>query len=318
MSEPLVSILLPCFNAERWLEAALDSALAQTWNNKEIIVVDDGSTDRSIAILKTYEQRRVVVVEQANSGASVARNYALRLAQGDFIQFLDADDLLDSTKIETQIRRLQAEGSEHLAAGAWVRFRSDPGELEFHPDPIWRDLDPVEWLIISWLGGGNMPVHSWLTPRSVIEKAGPWDDTRCPNDDGEFFTRVVLNSRRVLFCNEARSYYRSGINGSLSGQKSSGMLAATLRSIELSTTNLLNVENSSRTRAACAAQFQRFVYDVYPLMPNLVHQAEARIEELGGSSLELDGGGQIFRLLLRVLGWKSARRVQNYYRSIKA
>lgn len=309
---------MPCFNAERWLAYTLESALAQTWRSTEIIVVDDGSSDASCAILKNYEQRGLKFVQQPNAGASVARNHALQLAQGDFIQFLDADDLIDPVKIETQVRRLQADGTENVAAGAWVRFRSEPDELQTKSDPIWRDLEPVEWLIISWLGGGNMPVHSWLTPRSIIEKAGPWDNTRCPNDDGEFFTRVVLNSRRVLFCEEARSYYRSGIGGSLSGQKSASMLAATLRSIELCTSNLLNAENSARTRAACAAQFQRFAYDVYPLMPDLVRLAENRIRELGGSSLKIDEGGRIFRLLLRSFGWKPARRVQNYYRSIRA
>lgn len=317
MAKPLVSILIPCFNAERWLAECLESVLAQSWDNKEIIVVNDGSTDASAEILRKYEKRGIKVLDQENSGASVARNRALRIAQGELVEFIDADDLLASDKIAVQVRRLATEEPKRVAAGAWVRFHDRPDNLEFRPDPVWADLDPVDWLVLSWEGGGNMPLGAWLTPRSVIEKAGPWDETPCPNDDGEFFTRVLLNSSGVAFCNEARFFYRSGIDGSLSGRRTPEMLTATFRSIELSTKHLLDTEDSPRTRAACATHFQRFIYDVYPFMPHLVREAEERIQCLGGSSLKLEGGGRVFRLLLRGLGWKPAKRVQVYYRAVK-
>ena len=99
MSQPLVSILIPCYNSEKWLAETLESALAQTWQNKEIIVVDDGSTDSSLEIAKTFESNKVKVLRQDNRGASAARNLGLTNAQGDFIQYLDADDLLSEDKI---------------------------------------------------------------------------------------------------------------------------------------------------------------------------------------------------------------------------
>ena len=93
MSQPLVSILIPCYNSEKWLAETLESALAQTWQNKEIIVVDDGSSDGSLSIAQKFSSSKVAVISQKNRGASSARNLALGKAQGDFIQYLDADDL---------------------------------------------------------------------------------------------------------------------------------------------------------------------------------------------------------------------------------
>src|SRR5689334_12629004 len=94
LPRPRVSILVPCYNAARWLPATLASALAQTESSIEVIVVDDGSTDESLAVARSYESRGVRVFSQRNAGASAARNRAMREARGEFLQFLDADDLL--------------------------------------------------------------------------------------------------------------------------------------------------------------------------------------------------------------------------------
>src|SRR3984885_14720915 len=92
--QPLVSIVIPAYNAEKWIADTLRSAIAQTWERKEIIVVDDGSTDQTHAIARQFEAQGVRVVKQENQGASAARNKAFSLSHGDHIQWLDADDLL--------------------------------------------------------------------------------------------------------------------------------------------------------------------------------------------------------------------------------
>src|SRR6266850_864483 len=114
----LVSILIPVYNAEAFVAEAIQSALDQTWPAKEIIAVDDGSTDRSAEVLKSFAPR-IRTIEQENRGASAARNRALSEAQGEFIQFLDADDLLAPDKIEIQINRLSEEDPHCVAFGAW-------------------------------------------------------------------------------------------------------------------------------------------------------------------------------------------------------
>jgi len=304
-----VSILIPCYNVERWIADALESALDQTWPDKEIIVVDDGSTDRSLDIAQGYAHRGVKVIAQKNNGASAARNRGLAEARGSYIQYLDADDLLAPDKIERQMQRLSKAPSDAVAAGAWGRFYGAAAEARFIREPVWTDLDPVTWLVTSWSGGGMMHPGAWLCPRAVIERAGRWDTGLTLNDDGEYFTRVVLQSSAVVFCEEARSYYRSGIAGSLSGRRGSGALTSYHRSLEQCTLHLLSVEESPRTRKACATALQRFVYAAYPDTPALVRRAELRIRELGYSDLKAEGG-VVFRALSHVVGWKLARRMQ--------
>jgi glycosyltransferase involved in cell wall biosynthesis len=96
---PLVSIIIPAYNSEEFLGDTVRSALAQKWPNKEIIIVDDGSSDGTLELAKKFESRDVKVLTQKNRGAACARNAGLALAQGDFIQWLDADDLLAPDKI---------------------------------------------------------------------------------------------------------------------------------------------------------------------------------------------------------------------------
>ncbi|MEO6847039.1 MAG: glycosyltransferase family A protein [Chthoniobacterales bacterium] len=139
-----VSIIIPCYNAARWLAETLDSALAQTWKDTEIIVVDDGSKDDSLTIARSYESRGVHVVAQANQGASAARNAGLLVSKGDFIQFLDADDALSENKIELQILALHQAGEKTLASCAWGEFKTDFHDATFIPQAVWQSLTPVE------------------------------------------------------------------------------------------------------------------------------------------------------------------------------
>ena len=104
---PFVSILIPAYNAERWIADTMESAIAQTWPRKEIIVVDDGSTDGTRAVAQQFESNEVQVVTQPNQGAAAARNKAFSLSRGDYIQWLDADDLLSPEKVAHQMQRAE-------------------------------------------------------------------------------------------------------------------------------------------------------------------------------------------------------------------
>src|SRR3954466_15611284 len=101
----LVSILIPCHNAERWIAQAIDSALAQTWPDKEVIVVDDGSTDASAEIIREYGDR-IRGESGPNRGGNAARPRLLALSRGEWLQYLDADDYLLPDKIANQMRFL--------------------------------------------------------------------------------------------------------------------------------------------------------------------------------------------------------------------
>mgnify|MGYP002706908692 CR=1 FL=1 len=103
MANPLISIIIPVYNAEKFLKRCIDSTLKQTYKNIEIICVNDGSKDKSLEILKGYakEDDRIVIVDKENAGVSVARNDAIRVAKGEYVAFLDSDDWLENDAIET-------------------------------------------------------------------------------------------------------------------------------------------------------------------------------------------------------------------------
>jgi len=308
----LVSVIIPFKNAAPWLADAIDSSLAQTWRDVEVVLVDNGSTDASVELARRYESPRVALLACERAGASAARNVGLEKARGAFIQFLDADDVLDRDKIRIQMERLAQGPALALASGAWARFRKNPDEAVFRREPVWRDLAPSEFLISSWLGGGMMPSFMWLTPRATIDKAGPWNEQLSLNDDGEFFCRVALASSQILFCEDARGYYRSGAAATLSRRRDDDALGSAYRAIDLSCQGLLRQCDSPAALRACATHYRRFLLDAYPDVPDLVAAAEARVAQLGGSDLTV-AGGPMFRLIRDCLGWKAAKRVQRQW-----
>jgi glycosyltransferase involved in cell wall biosynthesis len=307
---PLVSIVIPAYNAEPYVAETLRSALAQTWPRTEVVVVNDGSRDGTPAATRAFAGPRVKVIDQENRGAAAARNRGLREAQGEFVQFLDADDLLAPDKVEVQVRRL-ADLPDCVAAGRWGRFATDPARARFTPEPFWRDLTPADWLTACWERHSMMHPAGWLTPRAVADRAGRWDETLSLDDDGEFFARVVLASAGVLFCADAVSYYRSCLPSSLSGSKSDAAWASGFRAADRSAKHLLACENSPRTRRACSRLFEEFVYACYPAVPALCGRAWARAKELGGPYFQPPMGPKM-RAVSRVLGWKAAKRLQQW------
>ena len=107
MQSDLVSIIIPAFNAEMYIEDCLNSVINQTYQNIEIIVVNDGSTDLTLELVNSFNDPRIILINQENKGCSASKNQGLRIANGDFIQYLDADDFLSSDKIEKQVNKLR-------------------------------------------------------------------------------------------------------------------------------------------------------------------------------------------------------------------
>jgi glycosyltransferase involved in cell wall biosynthesis len=304
----LVSILIPAYNAAQWINETLESALAQTWPLKEIIVVDDGSTDNTLALTKTYESATVKVISQTNQGASAARNRAVREAQGDFIQYLDADDLLDPRKIETQVARLLGDAPGLVASCQWGRFYNSIGDAKFNKEPTWHDMSPLDFLLLHCNYNFMMHPAAWLLPRAVADKAGAWDERLSLNDDGEYFCRALLSSRGILYCDEARTFYRSGIENSLSKQKGAGAYPSLYKSVESCAQHLLAAEDSPRVRQALANYYYRFMCEIYPAMPELQARAQARMKQLGRPTV-VPPQGRVFQLFSPLVGWRLAKRM---------
>src|SRR6266496_4653456 len=160
--KPLVSILIPAYNAEGWISDTLRSAIAQTWEPKEIIVVDDGSTDRTLAVAQRFESGQIRVVAHDHRGAAETRNKAFSLSRGEYIQYLDADDLMGPEKIAKQMEALrQCPSKRALLSGSWGNFVYRYYRTTFMPSALWCDLPPVEWLIRKMQSNLYMQTATW-------------------------------------------------------------------------------------------------------------------------------------------------------------
>ena len=313
MSDPLVSICMSAYNAEGHVAGALDSALAQTWDNLEIIIVDDGSTDETGLVVDRYDEQHdeVTAVHQENQGHSAGMNRAYAESSGEMIKFFDADDLISQDMIERQVNRLNGSRT-HVASAEWARFYDVPSEATFEPETVWRDMAPADWLVMAC--GNTRPMMQcaiFLIPRPVFENAGGWDEQLALINDFEFFTRLLLQSEGIRFTAGARLYYRSGIEGNMSGMNTREAIESEHRSLLLGTQHLLDYEDTPGTRRVVANTLQDFIHRRYPDHPDLRAEMKKRVEELGGSDLR-PSGPPGFEVLRPIVGWKMARRVQRF------
>jgi len=309
--KPLVSILIPAFNDERWIARAIESALAQTWPRKEIIVVDDGSTDATPRVASRVGSTRVKVVTRPHLGAAAARNEAFRLSQGDYIQWLDADDLLAPDKIEQQLAALDARsGPSTLFSSAWGQFIYNPARARFRPTALWGDLSPFVWLLRKMESNLHMQTATWLVSRRLTDAAGPWDERLSTDDDGEYFCRVLMKSDAVRFVPQARVFYRMPDATRLSAiGLSSTKMDSQFRSTRLHIEYLRSFEDNETVRYACLMYLQRRLVDVSPDRRDIFEQAHQLALELGGR-LQVPRVSWKYSIVEALLGRRAALRAR--------
>jgi glycosyltransferase involved in cell wall biosynthesis len=281
---PLVSILIPAYNAEDSIADTLRSAIDQTWARKEIIVVDDGSTDGTVEVVKLVATKQVTVVSTANQGLSAAVNHAYRLSQGDYIQELDADDLMAPDKIERQLAALRETDSKRiLLSSPWAHFYYRTSAAQFIRNSLWQDLSPLEWLLRKMGENLHMQNATWLVSREIAEAAGPWDTSLHYDQDGEYFARVLLASEGTRFVPEGRVFYRVNDGNRISFiGKSKKKRKSLLRSMKLHIQYLRSLEDSERVRKACLTYMQNWFGNFYPDQSELAEELQAIAAELQG------------------------------------
>lgn len=308
-----VSILIPLYNSEQYIKETIISALNQTWQNKEIIVIDDGSGDRSLEIAKKFESSTTKIISKSNSGASSSRNYAFGISSGDYIQYLDSDDLMAPDKIEKQVFQLEREPEGAIASGPFFSFKGEIRDvMPILKDNGLKDYErPIDWLVEASLDRAMFPPLVWLTPRKTIEEAGKWNESLSYNDDSEFFTRVLLRSSKIVYCDEAISYYRRGNPNSLGSQKSYAALKSGINSLNLVTQHMLEFENSERVRKACAYQYSKNYYSLYPEHRTLRNEFESKMYELD-KDIKFDFGSGLTSRAGKLFGWKTAKWLRYY------
>ena len=200
----LVSVVIPCYNAEEWVAEAIDSCLSQTYRPLEIIVIDDGSTDGSGEVLRSYEGK-IRLESGPNRGGNHARNRGFALSLGEHIQFLDADDYLLPEKIERQVAFLEHSGADVVYADWRHRFHKPDGSSHLGDVQIsGQQADVLESLLAGW----------WVAPvallwrRRTVAASGGWDETLTAAQDRDFFTTVALRGADIQYQPGCHSIYR--------------------------------------------------------------------------------------------------------------
>ena len=304
-NRPLVSVIIPARDCGLYIEAAIQSVLNQTHPSIEVIIVDDQSVDNTAAVAGSVADDRVRVITGNGFGASAARNLGLEASHGDFVMFLDADDLITPRKIESQLDLLR--GSQRLvAACAWAHFESDHSSAVPRPEPCWRESDPIRWLQCSLNGGGMMQTGCWLAHRSVLSAAGPWNESLSLHDDGEYFCRVLLRASKICFAENELVYYRR-VTGSLSRQRSRKSSLSALTVCRLRDEWLLSADASELSRQAIATQYANWLYEFGKTMPEESAHVYQRLKLLAIEP-SLTVGGPAFRLLTALIGFQRANR----------
>jgi glycosyltransferase involved in cell wall biosynthesis len=200
----LVSVIIPCYNAERWIDEAIHSALNQTYSPVEVIVVDDGSSDGSWKKIQEFGSR-VIAETGPNRGGSAARNRGFVLSRGDYIQFLDADDYLLPKKIPRQVAFLEASGAD-VVYGDWRHEHFLPdGSSQLEEIAVsGAQADVLSALLSGW----------WVAPaallfrRHVLEKTGGWDESLAAAQDRDLFISIAMTDAKIAYQPGCYSIYR--------------------------------------------------------------------------------------------------------------
>jgi len=181
-----VSVIIPTYNKAPYIRQAVDSALAQTYKDLEIIVVDDGSTDETVSILKSYvDAGQITYIYQDNQGPSKARNAGLKLARGRYIKFLDSDDFLFPEQIEKQFRDIEQE-PEAISISDSLLLKLN-GISEHRP----VHLVSKERQLASFIESNRGVIHAFLVPKSLLDRVGGFDVTLTCSEDTDLWIRIL-------------------------------------------------------------------------------------------------------------------------------
>jgi glycosyltransferase involved in cell wall biosynthesis len=322
VNNAVVSVIVPAFNAENYIEETLKSVVNQTWTNLQIIVVNDGSTDNTEKkTLPFLADKRIIYVNQQNKGSVSARNKGLSLATGDYIQYVDADDVLSLDKIYKQVTVLKTKTPYEITICRTKVFSETIGDKdeEISAEFLHDTKDTFEFVLdLYGLKGkpGMIQPNAFLISRELAKAVGPWEYRVAPSyaDDDEYFCRVMLRSSAIYFTEGINFYRKLDSKKNLSNQHSYDHAKGALTAFQLKSKNLLFIENSERVKKVIARMFAGFIYLYDQAYPDLSEQAEKTIYALKIKRIPLVGGKR-FQNLSMVIGFKNALRVRRFLKS---
>lgn len=308
----LVSIVIPCHNAAEWLAETLDSTLLQEGVATQIILVDDGSTDGSVDVARRIGGNRIQIIQQPQSGASRARTSGTAAALGNFIQYLDADDVLLPGTLVERVRALS--GGAGVAYCDWVRWTWKGDGVFGVTSTTTRTLSErpdVDILTDAW-----WPPGALLYRRSIVEQIGPWREDLPIIQDARFLLDAALVNASFVHVPAVGLKYRVHRASSLSRRDPRAFLEDCFR-------NAQQLHSQWRASNELDPERHAALLQVYTYVARSFFQSDRqRFHEVLTTILDLSPdflptGPPRFRALARILGYPAAEYVSSWFRRVK-
>jgi glycosyltransferase involved in cell wall biosynthesis len=311
----LVSIIMPVYNSEKYVRDTIESCLKQSYKNIEIVIVNDGSKDSSEEIIQGFRDNRIKYYKITNSGPCYARNYGVKKASGVLFQFLDADDLLHPHKIRSQVnfyRRFGDDyGDDYVYSGKMGIITGGQKRLEKDFDFYYKNLEVKEYFREMFNHFGKYyTTGMWLVPKKLMDATHGWDQKVLINNDGEYFSRLILISKGIIYCPGAIFYYRKDVPESLSKKfNSKEIYESWLYSYTCYVEGFKANLDIGSARELGRRALSVYYCNSYPYHPDLRASCREQIKLLGYSSAA-PHGGKTFKFLSRFIGTDNALRIR--------
>lgn len=311
-SGPLVSVVIPCRDAVRWIAEAVGSALAQPGVAVEVVVVDDGSSDRSAAVVERVDDPRVTLIPQSPHGVSRARNVGTRAARGEYVQYLDADDVLRPGALAARVAALERTAAD-VAYSDWARYEITPAGDFREGEHVARELGSrpeIDLFTNAW-----WPPGALLYRRRIVDAIGAWREDLPVIQDARFLLDAALRGARFVHVPEVGLRYRVHGPGSLSRRDPRAFLADCLR-------NAQDVEVRWAADGGLDAERRGALLQAYAHVSRAAASVDGRLfEEAVQALLRLEPGyrppgSRLLRAAAGTLGYRRAERAAGVWRRL--
>lgn len=301
-NNPLVSVCIPIYNVSEYIEETLLKVLKQTYNNIEVILVDDFSTDDSFQIAQKFQSEKVKLFKNKKKGGNAARNFAFEKSSGAYIKFMDSDDYCSENMIEQQIYRMLNDGTDETLIHSPLKMLEPDGRTFSLPRSIDKDYTPgIELLVAIWNQEGFNVPHCYLMHRNLVIISGGWDEKVIKNQDGEFFARVAALADKSLSVNEVYAFWRQTKKG-VSTLTSLKAYNSVIDTFQIITNLLFSYKDTQEMRVICSKYIGNFVYVNYPAIKTLMPRINKLLVNSNMSLILPDR--KVLNSLKILLGWR--------------
>lgn len=303
----LVSICIPMYNVEEYIEETLQKILNQTYKNIEVIIVDDHSTDNSYNLAQKFLSDNIKLFKNDKKGGNAARNFAFKQSSGNYIKFMDSDDYCSDNMIEEQMNRILKDGTIDTLIHSPLKWLEPDGRIWSSPRKIDKDYVPgIELLVDIWRQEGFNVPHCHLMHRNLIVKSGGWNENILKHQDAEFFARVTASADKALSVTEVCAIWRQTKKG-VSMQNFVKAHSSVIDTFEIIGNLLISYKDNEEIRLICSKYIGSYVYINYPVIDPLMPKINNLLKN---NNLRLIlRRRKIFNFLRVFFGWKISIRI---------